>query len=354
VSQARARIDELDAALRDGSLSFDEAMAQAGDDDGSMLEAGDLGVVVPGMMDTAVEEALFALATPGEVSEPVRSEFGFHLIRLDAIEEGSQVPLSEIEDELRTELQLQRAENEFFELADELANVAYENPGSLDAVAEAINVEVTESDWITADDGEGIAAEPTVRAAVFSDEVLQEGVNSEPLELSSTRLVVLRLLEHEPAAPRALAEVREEAEQAFREEKAKATIAEAANEVLAAAREGQPLEDLAEGEFKEWVQPVWLSRQGNPDTPPAIVSEAFRLPRAESENVEFATTVLGNGDQAVIQLQAVKDGDPGAAEEETRTGLLAQMKQRYGAEQWQATMEALRARSDIETHPDQL
>jgi peptidyl-prolyl cis-trans isomerase D len=354
VAAARSRIEEMLAELRAGSLSFDEAMAQAADDPQGMLEAGDLGVVAPGMMDPAIEKALFELGQPGEVTELVRSEFGFHLIRLDDVEEGSQVPLAEVEDELRAELQRQRAESEFFELADELANVAYENPGSLDPVSEAIGVAVVESDWITPLGGDGIAAEPAFRAVVFSEEVLKEGVNSEPVELSATRLVVLRLLDHEQARVRDLAEVRDEVEQMFRTEKARAEIVAAAGESLDAAKAGQALAGMAEGDRVQWVAPVSVTRQEG-SAPLAVIGEGFRLPRPRAGgDPSYGSVELESGDQAVIELVSVQDGDPASVSDETRVRLTAQLRQRYGAEQWQSSVSSLRSRNDIKLYPEQL
>lgn len=353
VTRARARVDKILEELRAGSLTFDDAMSQAADDPENRMEAGDLGVVAPGMMDAAIEQALFELAEVGDLTDPVRSEFGFHLIRLDSVEAGSQVPLETIEDELRAELQRQRAEAEFFELADELANVAYENPGSLDPVSEAIGVSIAESGWITPTEGEGLGAESAIRAAVFSDEVLKEGVNSEPVELASTRLAVLRLLEHEPARARDLAEVRDEVERAFRNDKARAEIEAAANEALAAARIGQALQTMANGGSVVWVAPVSVERLGG-STPSAVVDGAFRLPRPQEDGPGYDSVVLENGDRAVVELLSVQDGDPATASEELRTRIAGELRQRYGTEQWQSSLQSLRSRNDIKTHPDQL
>ena len=354
IISAGQRIDDIHQQLRDDAFGFDDAMALAADDSDGTLEAGELGVVAPGMLEPAIEQALFALDEVGGFTEPVRSQFGFHIIHLDKMTPGETRSFDEVRDELRAEIQKRRAETEFFEQAETLSNISYEEPGSLEPVAEALALTISESTWMTPSQGEGIGEQAAIRTAAFSDDILRQGLNSEAVELGPAQLVVLRLLEHEEARPREFPEVRSEVEDAVRNERAEQEMNRVVEQTLSAMKAGRDtLESYATPERDIWNPPVAVKRTGS-ELPPGVIDEAFRMPRPGDGKPVYSAPVLGNGDRAVIELVAVNNADPDSVSEESRQRLSAQIAQQSGANEWQSSLQSLRSRSDIKTHPDRL
>jgi peptidyl-prolyl cis-trans isomerase D len=177
---AQARIEEIRGRIAAGE-DFAELARTLSEDPGSAGQGGDLGFFQEGLMDAAFDHAAFALAQ-GELSAPVRSQFGYHLIEVTEIEEGEVKPFEEVREQLIAEATRSNAEGLFFDWAERLANLAYENPDSLQPAADALGLSVETSDWVTRSGGEGILANPKVIAAAFSDDVLKEGLNSELIE----------------------------------------------------------------------------------------------------------------------------------------------------------------------------
>ena len=300
LSTAQKMADDIEA----GSLTFDEAMAQAGVDDSGMLEAGELGAVTPGMMDEAFESALYGLAAVGDVSEPVQTDFGFHLVRLDGEDPGGAKTFEEVRDELAADMRREEAEGVFFELADQLATIAYETPDSLGPVADELGLSVEESEWLSRDEGEGIATFPRIREAAFEAEVLDDGLNSRLLELTPTHVVVLRVEEHRPARERELDEVRDQALGALRLERAEEALEAQARALLEAARAGEDLETLAADAGAEWLVVGLIQRSGG-GADRAIVEEAFRMP-APNGSPSLAEIAIDPGRRAIVQVAAVE------------------------------------------------
>ncbi len=209
VAEARARAEALLEEIR-GGADFAELARRHSQDPGSARQGGDLGFFGPGVMDPAFERAVFALKEPGEVAGPVRTPFGFHLVQLVEVRPGETRPFEAVREEIAQRLRREKAARRFFDLSEQLANLSFENPGSLEPAAEALGLEIREAGPFTREAGEGIAARPEVRRAAFDPEVLEGGNNSDPVELAPDHWVVLRVKEHRPAAPRPLEEVRRE------------------------------------------------------------------------------------------------------------------------------------------------
>ncbi|MCK7577416.1 MAG: SurA N-terminal domain-containing protein [Chromatiales bacterium] len=173
VEQARTRAQQIADSIRSGAKSFDQALQEAKADSSGQLEGGELGTIGKGMFDNpALENALFALQKPGEFSDVVRMPAGFHVVRLDGVTPAQVKPFEEVRETVAMELRQQQAESRFYEITQNLANVAYEHPDSLELAAKALNVPVQESGWFSHKGGEGITANPKLIGSAFGEDVL--------------------------------------------------------------------------------------------------------------------------------------------------------------------------------------
>ncbi len=353
VAAGLARIEDIQEKVLSGELSFDAAMELASVEGETELEAGDLGEVSRGMLGLAFEDALFAMDSVGSISEPVRSDFGFHLIRLDQINPERGKTLDEAAAELEQALRTEQADNLFYERAEDLANLAFEAPGSLEPVADALGLELQESDWLERTGGDGLWANPRVIEAAFSPEVLEDGVNSPVIEVSPSELLVIRSLEHEPAASLPLGQVREAATEGLKRERALKVIAERSAALLDQARSGAELAELASAEEAQWSSPAPVGRSDS-SMDPTILREAFRLPRPEDGTASFGSVDLPGGDRAVVMVAAVIEGSPEAVEDETREQVISMLRRQGSAAEFDGLMRALREDADIKLFPDRL
>ncbi len=337
IAEAQALRARLDAGE-----SFAELAREYSEDPGSSAQGGSLGSFARGVMVPEFEEAAFSLGV-GEISQPVRSDFGIHLIRVDEITAERGKTYDEVRDQLEADFRRSEAENLFFDRVEQLGNAAYENSGSLQPAADASGLEISSSDWFDANSGEGIGAFAEVRRTAFSAEVRGEGLNSEVLELADDHVVVLRVKEQQAARPKTFDEVRDEVAEALRVERAEAQLAERVAAALEALRAGESPELVAQAQGGDWREPQWVGRNGGDDIAPAAVQRLFRLPQPADAPV-YGEAVLPGGDRAVLVFSELRSGEI----EELPAQQIAQAEQRRGSIEYAALVETLRGRAEVE------
>ncbi|MES9832783.1 MAG: SurA N-terminal domain-containing protein [Candidatus Thiodiazotropha sp. DIVDIV] len=341
VDEARAKIDMLAEKIGQQD-SFAELAKAHSQDPGTAAEGGDLGYFGKGIMDQAFEDAVFSLQE-GAVSEPVRSSFGFHLIKLTGIKTGSVKPFEMARAEVEKAYRLAEGEKLYFEMAEELANLSYDDPASLEPSASELNLTIEQSEWMTRDQTEGVIATPKVLGAAFSDDVLQERNNSELIELDSTSSVVLRVLDHQEASVLPLDEVRNQISELLSKQKAEEQAGAEAEKRLAEIQGDNPLMQAA-GSYPV-TGPITINRNSR-DLPPALSSELFRTVKPQPGEVKPGSVKLAMGDFAVFVLSKVTEEE--SAEAEAGKQQADQIRRLYGRSYYERVMDDLEARADIE------
>lgn len=354
VDQARTRAQQIADEVRSGAKTFDQALQEVKSDPSGQVEGGDLGVISKGMFDSpALENALYALQKPGEVSEPARMPSGFHIIRLDSITPAQVKPFEEVRESIAQELRQQQAENRFYEITQTLANLGYEHPDSLEPAAKALELTIQDSDWFNRQGGEGIAKQTKVIDSAFSEDVRKRGLNSEPLELEPGHVVMLRVKEHQEATPRILEESREEIVKILREQQAREALAKDIETLKARVAKGEHLQLLARefgGEFKN----AGLLERNALSIDSAVLAAAFRLPQPEEGKVTLGSAALANGDQAVLVVARVVAGQKDALSEDERKALAQQLAQQTGSGQFEGLLDSVRVKTKVVMYSDRL
>lgn len=355
-----ATLTELKTRIEAGE-SFADLAQEFSQDIGSAGSGGSLGVIAEGDIGPEFEAALFALSNEGDVSDPVVSDFGVHLIRLDKISPESGQPFDEVKDEIIETMQQDEADREFFDLRDLLAELSFDNPGSLDPAADETGLELKTSDWLDADTDSGpVLSNPGLMQAAFSDEVLEEENNSDIIEIDTRHIVVLRVAEYEDVRPKSLEDVRDEATDALKGEKARESMDGLVDSVLAQLSEGKGAEEAAgESELTTvFVQEI-LDRQSSVFDR-SVMSRIFSLPHPDGDDVISDRTTLANGDELALRLDAVAVPEPAAVEDgdaadedapasPVAAGVLeAGANPRLGEVEFQALLESLRNKADVE------
>jgi len=210
-SDAAAKIAEASAiaARIKGGESLATLATTLSDDPGSAENGGSLGEFGRGVMVGEFDDVAFSLAE-GEVGDPVRTEFGVHVIQVDKIIAEQGQAFAEVRDEVEDQYRLAEAEVKFFEVSNDLSNATYENEDSLQPAADATGLEIKTSDWIDQNTQDGLGAYSAVLAAALTDNVKNNNRNSEVLTVGENHNIVVRTIEHQEATPKAIDEVRED------------------------------------------------------------------------------------------------------------------------------------------------
>lgn len=337
--QARAKLEELRQRILAGE-DFAALAKEFSNDPGSAAAGGDLGYAGQGVYDAAFEEALFALQV-GQVSAPVKSEFGWHLIRLDDIQAAEVPSLDSLKPQLERELKTQKVEQRFVEVTKELEDAAFES-ADLQQPAQELGLEVREAAPFGREGGEGIAANRQVVQAAFSTEVLTEGANSAALELDPDTVVVLRVKEHRKPEQQPLEQLADTLRDKLRREQAAEQARQRGEALLAELREGK-----APSVAGEWQSRAATGRDQE-GVDPQLLEALFRMPKpASAEQPSFAGLSLANGDYVVLRLQGV-----GSAGAELGAEELAMYRRflasRSGQQDFQAFQRQLREQAEIE------
>ncbi len=300
---ALAKLEKVKQALAAGE-AFSALAKQYSEDTGSAENGGDLDWVERGQMVKPFEDALYAMASTGDVSDIVESQFGLHLIKLDDIRKEKPASLEAKRNEIETDLKRDIISSMFYDQSELLATTSYENPDSLDHAAEASGLTISKTDLMTRNAGNGIAAEAKIREAAFSQAVLSQGVNSDVIELSPDHVVVLRVSQHIPASKIPLEEVRSEIYKSLQLEKARAETLKLAREAKAKILAGTPAANLvAKGVTLDSL--VSVKRTGDEKVNPAALQLAFDMAKPDAGKVNAAETALGGADVAVVILHKV-------------------------------------------------
>jgi peptidyl-prolyl cis-trans isomerase D len=296
---AEVRARELRERIEAGE-EFAAVAAEASDDPGSARVGGDLGWVERGMMVPAFEEALFGMEE-GTLSEPVRSEFGWHLIRLEEVEQTGGSSFEEARNELLRAYARRRAEDRYYDDAETLARIAFENPDSLQPAATELGYEVQAVEGVTRRGGPGIGANPAVIDAAWSESVFERRENSRLLELEDGHAAVIRVAAHNPPELRPLQDVAAQIGNEIRRERAAERARELGEQARARLAEGEAIAEVAESLEADFVAGITVVR--NDETvPPDVAQAAFSAQRpaagapsvvaAEGPNAHFVVRVL--------------------------------------------------------------
>ncbi len=352
VTAARKKAEDLVARLKAGE-SFESLAKENSDDPGSAEMGGDLGYFGRGLMEPDFEEVAFSLKL-GEVSEPVLTPFGYHIIKVTGIREKETKPFADVRDEILAQFQNDAAERAYFELAEKLTNQAYEMPDSLSETADELGLELKQSPFFERRGGTGVFANPRVVAAAYSDDVLKQGFNSEPIEIDENHVLVLRLLDHQKADRRPLSEVKAQVKQSLIQEKAREAVKAEGEKALQQLEAGEPAETVSKALSVDWKDVGAVTRDVK-DHDAQVVKQAFRLARPSSpDSPRYSGVVLNTGDYAVIQLNKVVDGDPAAMDAAERETLKRRLASEQGANAQLHLVSQLKAGANVIVQNDDL
>ena len=327
-----------------GGADFAELAKANSEDTSSNEEGGDLGFFESGLMGAEFDEAAFAMNI-GDVSDVVATDYGyFHIIKLTDIEPKSIQNFEEVESQLASLYVKNAKEKELFGLLEEFVNLSYEE--SLDMVADQFNLEMQTSDYFA----EGSSDyDPKFVASAFSSAVIDEGENSEVMEINSEKFVVLALSDLQSERERDLNEVESQIEATLKSSAAKEIIDDLAENIASALSSGdeQRASQLINENNLEWVSEGWISRAS--ELPFGVTSKSFTLAKPEEGRNTYSSESASRLTSLVIELAGVR-----TPEEETDTGIAALYLSQENNEMFVSLIKQLRENAEIKVFTDLL
>ncbi|MCP1603645.1 SurA N-terminal domain-containing protein [Pseudomonas citronellolis] len=345
-AQAKAKIEEIKARLAKGE-DFAKLAKEESNDVGSANNGGDLGYAGRGVYDPAFEDALYGLKAKGDVSEPVRTQYGWHLIKLMGVQAPEVPSFASLKPKLEQDLKSQLVEQRFVDATKQLESSAYE-ASDLAQPAQELGLKVETSKPFGREGGEGVAANRQVVQAAFSTEVLEDGANSGAIELDPDTVVVLRVKEHHKPQQQTLEEVTASIREVLQHQHA-ADAAKAQGEaLLAGLRDGKT--PLAQAQSGQTWKVVEAASRGQDGVDPQLLQEVFRMARpAKAEQPTFAGVTLGNGDYVLIRLNGVSE--PSATLSDQEKAMYRQfLASRSGQEDFAAFRRQLSDKAEVEKY----
>ncbi|WP_133502050.1 peptidylprolyl isomerase [Cognatilysobacter terrigena] len=347
---AKDKATQLAAQAR-GGADF-AALARANSDDtGSKAAGGDLGFVAKGALAPAFEKALFSMQ-PGQISDPVRTEFGWHVIQLRQIQQGNQETFEQARATLEKELIDAGRERQFNETTSKIVDAVLKNPSSLGPAARVVGVPVLTAGPIARGQGTGVLANPLVQRTAFSETAIGQGMVSDPIDVGANHSVLLRVTAHAAARQLTLAEVRDRVVAAVQADRLMKAAQRRADAVLAQVRAGQSLAQVAAAQGLPEPKPVLgVPRSANVAAPG--VTDAFFAAYAPKGKVAAGSKVLPDGRALVFVVDTIKPGTAADAGGDITT-LGRQIGQLHGLVDFEAAVRALRHGYKIEVNESNL
>lgn len=357
--EARERAEAVLAEVRKDPSRFAELAQQHSEDPGSAAQGGDLGFFARGDMVKPFEDAVFKLK-PGQISPVVTTDFGFHIIQLEDIRKDGQreerrarhilfsapeapQDAAAARKEIEEELKRQQLARKYPEAAENFSNMAYEQPDSLEPLAEAFDLQIQESGgWLSRSAGQPPLDNPRLLDALFSEDAIEGGQNTEAIEVEPGKLVVARVIEHKAASKRPLAKVRDEIRNTLRERKATERAQQAGAEALQALQTGK------DGE-RHWAAARSVSRENPNGLDARALAAVFQADVQQLPAYVGIPTAAGYTLYRISAVNTPEEIDP--ARHQAAANALAQLNAR---QDFQAFIEGLRAEAGVEVNETQL
>jgi peptidyl-prolyl cis-trans isomerase D len=347
---AEAKAADLVARVNAGE-SFEDLAKEFSEDGGTAEQGGDLGTLTRSQLPGDLGAAIFAMPE-GAIEGPVKSDFGFHVVRLDRILERGPLPLDQVRSELTIELQEQKAESLFRDLERKLSDALFDAT-DIRALAAAVGIDVKTVTGFTRLGGEPLGDDPAIIEAIFDEAVVSGEQLSEIIEIDASRAAVFAVTNHTPATRQPLEDVRDEVATMLKTQRAEELIAARADEMLAALAGGTDFAEAAAAIGATAGEPVLMSRNA-PDADQFINVAVFTAAKPSQDKPTTGSTRNGVGGYTVYSVESVIPGRPEALPVEQRDQGKLQLTDQAGIGDFVAFVQVLRENAEVIINEDAL
>lgn len=335
---AKAKAEQLLQQLKQNPAKFAELAKQNSQDPGSAANGGDLGFFSRGMMVKPFDDAVFSMKT-GEISGLVKSDFGYHIIKLLAIKSSGGKPFEAVRQEIQDKLRQQKAADMFAELAEKFSNTVYEQSDTLTPAAELAGAKVEQSGWLVKGMQTAEPWTPKMLEAVFSDDAVKNKRNTPAIEVAPNTLIAARVVEHKPASVQPLSDVAGVIRLKLQHQQALDLAAKEGKSALAQLQRGDK-PALAWGA----VQTITRAQRGTLSA--EVLRQIFQADGARLPQYVGATD--GQGGYVLVRVEGVKE--TGAIDDLKRARYAQQLRQLTGEEMFRAFLADAKQKATIKVN----
>ena len=322
-------------------------------DPGSASRGGDLGIIRPGAMAPSFETVVFDLKE-GQISDPVRTAYGWHIIKVTNIRESNVRPFDEVMSEIKTILEREWAENQFITMAEDFQNLIFEQPDSLNAASDFLGTPIERSDWFSRTTGDGIASNDLVRETAFSPEVLVDRLNSEMLEIGSDTLVAVRFADFREKRQKDFNEVKDQIERVLAARVAAEAQEKFATKLVATLESGADWDNLLTVEGLSSADLPEDLESTTDDVARAVARVVYSVGAPNPGTPVFGSARLSATDYLIFKLDEVVAGDISQISGDQVSEVEDLVESRVGEELHAGIGRALRTAADVQIFEEAL
>ena len=309
VAAAKKKADAIAAQARSPGADFAALAKTSSEDVGSRAMGGDLGWIARGGgMPAAFEQALYAMQ-PDQVSAPVKTDAGWHIIKLRELKAGAQQTFEEVRDSLAREQAQSNRDRAYSELSGRLVDAINKNPSALASAARAVGLPVRNLGPVARTDLTGILATPAIRAAAFSESAVKDRQASNPIEMGENKSVVLRVTQHAPERALAFEVVRARVNAAVQADRASKVATQRAKAIVERLRKGEAFDSVAKASGLDAPTVVAEVQRGMPLPTPAVSNAVFAAPVPAAGKPSAGLIDMGGGRMVVFTVNSVTPGE---------------------------------------------
>ena len=305
---AKARIDKIYAEVTASGADFGTVAKAQSDDTGSKSQGGNLGAITKGSMPKAFEDTVYALQA-NTISKPVKTEFGWHIIRVGKVNAAAQRTFEQVKAEIAADLNKKNASQQINNVTGKVLDAVYRNPTDLRGPAKANGLTVETAGPLPRASNEGLFAVQGVKREAFKESNIKEGTVSEPIDISPTQKILLRVVKHNPAAAIPLAQVKDRVIQQVRIDRANKAALAKANEAMAKIKSGTAFDAATAGLPRQNLTGV--ARQSR-ELDPKLAEGIFAISSTAKGAALSRVVQMTNGQPLVIRVNKVTPGNPSA------------------------------------------
>jgi len=339
--KAQAILSELEKGA-----DFAQLVAENSEDSYSAKNNGELDWFERGVMDPAFDDAAFQLTEEAPLSDIVKSQFGYHIIKLVDIQESKTLPLSEVTTQVENAAKQEKMNTLYYELQQRLSEVAFEMPDNLDEAAKVLGGEVQHTELFSAEDAPEPLADNAVLKIVFDREFREDRMNSDLIELSEDKAIVVHINRYQPAALKPLAEVSEQIIEQLQAEKAHKNTEEFVKSLMVKLNAQQSIEDILTEKKLAFSEPLTITRDQR-ELDYRVLQAVFKLAKPAAQQATYDWVTTSTGDYALIELNTVHEVDPEVSNSDDIQKIEQRLQRLFSESTYQALSLALMANADI-------
>lgn len=342
LEQTKQKAEEAYQALENNPVQFSQWVKTMSADKLSINNEGILPWIVAG--SSGFDKALSSLTQPGQISPPIKTNFGYEIFKLIAFKSAQLKPVNEVKNEIANQLTVELAQARYAQLLEQLTDLSYQTPDSLTTVAEELKLPLEQSELFTRQGGQSeLTKNKQVIKTAFSHDVLELANNSEPVQLDNDAVVVLRVNKHLPVIEQPLTQVKEDIAKKLTFIHARQEAEKLGINLLSNNEDGREQQKLLQNKQLAWQEVEEATRDS--DKADMMINDlAFSLPKANSRDGRS----LGNGDYVIVHLKQVHDGQYHVLDKEQQASLAQQIESSYGVMDYDLYVNGLMSKAKID------